>query len=104
MPELYTFVTEITDNIEIIKEVEEALKEWKVESYTINQFGDTHTHYFISGWNWEEDCGYPINLMLVFENSGLTCVYCNNHLYGLIDGGKHSLYFNTTSEDVKHYK
>jgi hypothetical protein len=100
MPELYTFVTERTFNLEAVEEIIAGLTAEGIVFY-VHQLDKG---CFISGYNWEEDCGYPPELTMIFDKSGVTCTYCNNNEYGIIQGESDTLFFNTSLPTVKHYK
>lgn len=98
MPELYTFITERIDSLETLNEVKYILNEWNIE-FEEHKIEDRY--YFLSGYNWEEDCGYPVDLSIAFDNSGVNCVYCNNNEYGVIKGNSMRL-INSTSKEAEH--
>lgn len=89
MPEFYTFITEPKEST---YDVEQELNEYNIPFHVF----DTERGKVIAGSNFEEDCGYPVELTIVFSGSGIRCVYCNNNEYGIIDGSKNMKLFDTT--------
>lgn len=92
MPELYTFVTEQTNDFTNLSDIETTLSELDVAYDKHIEDG----YAYLSGSNWEEDCGYPVELRMIFAGSGLRCVYCNNNEYGMIDGVNNCKLDNST--------
>lgn len=101
MPELYTFVTERTDDLNLLEDIKANLEDYKIcfEQHELDGF--YKKYYYLSGYHWEEDCGYPIELSIVFDKSGLNCVYCNNNEYGVLKGNEMRLN-NSTSKSAEH--
>lgn len=85
MPELYTFITERTDNIEELEELKKNLTEEEAVfiEHKMEAYGKHYT--YLSGHTWCEDCGYPHDLAKCFYGIEINCVFCNFHNYGIIN-------------------